>query len=194
MFFIDIFNKTNHFKIREQYSIIYQYIYGNFGRMNISSIGQKISTSRNFRGRPLSFFIDKDDIISKNVAIGEFFYFYQLIYNDNNKRRVEEIKLGEPKSVMINYAQFPMYFYLKLNEGKKDVDILVNLRLKTNNDFELYNKIEIRGYLLNQNDIMKMINDEYITLIEPFEGYYSNSYDIGFIQIKNNIMKVINIF
>ena len=35
--------------------------------------------------------------------------------------------------------------------------------LNVENDFELYEKIEINGYLLNEDDIIRKINGEYIS-------------------------------
>ena len=69
---------------------------------------------------------------TSNKAEKEFSYYYYLKYNNKN-RGIEEVKLGEPISHIINRGQFPLYFYLKLKE-KKDINIIVNFRLKADID------------------------------------------------------------
>ena len=48
MYFIDNFTKINHFNIKNKYSLIYQYMYGYIGRINISNIEEKFGATRNF--------------------------------------------------------------------------------------------------------------------------------------------------
>ena len=84
MYFIDNFNKTNHFKINNKYSLIYQYMYGYIGGISFQNMDENLYATRNFIGRPLGIFIDENMNCSKNHATSEFSYFYQLIYNDKN--------------------------------------------------------------------------------------------------------------
>ena len=181
MFYIHNFTRINEFQIKNKYSLIYQYMNGSFGRVKFSNINEDIVATRNYRGRPLAILIDDNINVSNNTANSPFIYYYQLIYN-NKDGNIEEVKLGEPRSQIINRKQFPLYFYLKLKEDK-DVNVIVNLRLKANIDSELEDDIEIKGYLLNNNDINRKINGEYIQLKEPIEGYFSNGLNIGYLEI-----------
>ena len=181
MFYIHNFTRINEFQIKNKYSLIYQYMNGSFGRVKFSNINEDINATRNYRGRPLAILIDDNINVSNNTANSPFIYYYQLIYN-NKDGNIEEVKLGEPRSQIINRNQFPLYFYLKLKEDK-DVNVIVNLRLKANIDSELEDDIEIKGYLLNNNDINRKINGEYIQLKEPIEGYFSNGLNIGYLEI-----------
>ena len=181
MFYIHNFTRINEFQIKNKYSLIYQYINGSFGGVKFSNINEDILATRNYRGRPLAILIDDNINVSNNTANSPFIYYYQLIYN-NKDGNIEEVKLGEPRSQIINRKQFPLYFYLKLKEDK-DVNVIVNLRLKANIDSELEDDIEIKGYLLNNNDINRKINGEYIQLKEPIEGYFSNGLNIGYLEI-----------
>ena len=181
MFYIHNFTRINEFQIKNKYSLIYQYMNGSFGRVKFSNINEGILATRNYRGRPLAILIDDNINVSNNTANSPFIYYYQLIYN-NKDGNIEEVKLGEPRSQIINRNQFPLYFYLKLKEDK-DVNVIVNLRLKANIDSELEDDIEIKGYLLNNNDINRKINGEYIQLKEPIEGYFSNGLNIGYLEI-----------
>ena len=95
---------------------------------------------------------------------------------------IEKIKLGEPHGRIVDKTQFPLYFYLQLDKNK-NINIIVNIILKADIDSELKDNIEINGYLLNENDILRRINGEYIQLKDPIEGYYSNGFDMGYMQI-----------
>ena len=181
MFFIDGFNKTYNYQINNNFSLIYQYIDGSFGSFYYPGLNDTLRAGKNYIGRPLSIRIDENIKRTNNYAPNEFCYFYQLQYN-NKIKGIEEVKLGEPISLIMNESQFPLYFYLKLKTNE-DMIILVNIRLKTNIDSELEDNIEIKGYLLNQEDINRIINGEYIQLKNPIEGYYSNGFDIGYIKL-----------
>ena len=68
MFFIDSFAKTNHFKINNQYSLIYQYMHGKIGEISFQNMKEELNLTRNFKGRPIGIFIDENITYSKNYA------------------------------------------------------------------------------------------------------------------------------
>ena len=183
MYYIANLTKITNFNIQNKYTLIYQYIYGKYGGMKFPNIDEEIVITRNYKGKPLSILIDKDTNMTINKAEIDFIYLYQLIYNDKN-RGIEEIKLGEPKSQILDGVQFPIYFYLKL-EKNNNVNIIANLILKANIETELDENIDINGYLLNENDISRFVNGDYIILKNQIEGYYSNGFDMGFIENAN---------
>ena len=57
--------------------------------------------------------------------------------------------------------------------------------MKANIENELDENIDINGYLLNENDISRFVNGDYIILKNQIEGYYSNGFDMGFIETAN---------
>ena len=173
--------KINHFKINNKYSLLYQYIYGSYGQAFFPNMNEKLYGSRNLIGRPLGILMNENITYSINRARKEFGYCYKLIYNSKNLDLIE-LNLGEPRSQIINGGQFPLYFYLKLKENK-NVNIIVNIRLKAYDDSELEENIEIYGYLLSENNITRIINEEYYDLKDPIKGYFSNAYNIGFLQV-----------
>ena len=116
MFFINNFNKTNHFKINNQYSLIYQYMNGKIGEISFQNMKEELYLTRNFKGRPIGIFIDENITYSENYEREEFSYLYHLIYNDKNLNIVK-VNLGEPRSQIINGGKFPLYFYLELKEN-----------------------------------------------------------------------------
>ena len=67
------------------------------------------------------------------------------------------------------------------------MNIVANLRLKANDDSEVDENIEIYGYLLAEDDITRTINQEYFNLKDPIKGYFSNAYNIGFLQIVSEL-------
>jgi len=157
-------------------------MYGNYEYSYFQNMNEVLDVSKNFKGRPLGILIDENTTYSKNYGDNEFSYFYQLIYNNININ-IFKVTLEKPRSQIINGGHFPLYFYLELNENK-EVNIVVNIRLNANDDFELEEDIEIYGYLISEDDINRIINDNYFNLKE---GYFSNAFNIGFIQIVSEL-------
>ena len=80
---------------------------------------------------------------------------------------------------------FPLYYYLKLRNGDY-TNIDVNLRLNSFDDSVMKNNFEIRGYLLDENTIKRKINGEYIQLNNHINGYYSNKFKVGLLEVNQN--------
>ena len=74
MFYIHNFTKINHFKIKNKYTLIYQYIYGSFGNAKLPNIDEEIWITRNYRGRPLGTLIDEKPNTSISHAEKEYIY------------------------------------------------------------------------------------------------------------------------
>ena len=185
MFYINDLKKKFLFKVKNNYDLVYQYLYGILANITFLDLELPIRANRNFIGRPFLIHIyDKFD----NITIStyqEYISYYKLIYNDKSKG-IEEVKLGEPKSLVIKDAYFPLYFYIKFTE-EHDSNIIFNIRLKTEIDSDIEDDIEIKGYLLKEDEMQRKINGEYIQLSNPIEGYYSNGYNIGFLQAYRSI-------
>ena len=76
MFYIHNFTKINHFKIKNKYTLIYQYIYGSFGNAKLPNIDEEIWITRNYRGRPLGTLIDEKLNTSISHAEKEYIYYH----------------------------------------------------------------------------------------------------------------------
>ena len=73
------------------------------------------------------------------------------------------------------------------NENYINVDI--NLKLNSDNETFFQRDFGIKGYILNEDMIKRKINGEYITLNNPFHGYYLISHRMGLLQINQKIEK-----
>ena len=187
MFFIDKSTKINHFKMKNNYTVYYQYIYGYAGKINISFLEYQVFYStRNFKGKPLSVTINSEtDYIRYTTYNNNYAYFMKLQYNNKNKA-AEEIKSGATYSQFIIGRYFPLYYYLEI-KNKNYINIDINLRINSYEDEVLRNNFDIRGYVLDKETIQRKINGEYIQLDEPISGYYSNTFKVGLLQVNQNI-------
>ena len=187
MFYIDNSKKNNHFKLVNNYALKYQYINGRTGKLGINLLGyQQFYTSRNFKGKPLSFPIGPDsDSIIVSSSKENFIYYIQLIYSMRNKG-AEELKSGETISSFINKGVFPLYYYLKV-KNESYINVNINLRLISFNDSILQNNFLIRGYVLDEDTIKRKINGEYIQPTQAFEGKYLEEYKAGLLQVNQKI-------
>ena len=187
MLFIDKSMKINHFKMKNNYTVYYQYIYGYAGKIIISFLEyEKFYSTRNFKGKPLSVTIKSEtDFIRCITENNNYAYFMKLQYNMKNKA-IEEIKSGTTYSQFIIGRNFPLYYYLEI-KNKNHINIDINLRINSYIDEVLRNNFEIRGYIVDKDTIQRKINGEYIQLDEPIPGYYSNTFKVGLLQINKQI-------
>ena len=187
MFYLDLIEKTNNFKLKNNYTYNHVFIFGSPVILYIHFLHhQNISTSRNFKGKPVSLPIDSktEKITLKTEGIQCIFYF-QLIYNAKNKV-VEEVKSGETKSQFLKTGSFPLYYYLKI-KNQNYINLDVNLRINSYNETVLKNNFDVKGYLLDEDSINRKINGEYIKLNEAIDGNYSNTFKVGLLQVNKKI-------
>ena len=183
MFYLDEgIKECLFFKVNNNYILNFQYLYGN-GDMLISFLDfEKFYTSRNFRGKPMAIPIDnKTNNITFNNTGDKYIFYYQLIYNMEN-RGIEEIISGKTRSQFMMGGHFPLYYYLKINDNSY-INVDVNLRLNSYDESVLQNNFDIKGYILNEENIKRKIRGEYIELKEPINGYYSNKFKVGLLQV-----------
>ena len=169
------------FKVNNNYILNFQYLYG-YGEMLISFLDfEKFYTSRNFRGKPIAIPIDYK---TKNITFtnnGEYIFYFQLIYNMQN-RGIEEIISGKTRSQFMMGGHFPLYYYLKINNNNY-INVDANLRLNSYDESVLQNNFDIKGYILNEENIKRKIRGEYIELKESINGFYSNKFKVGLLQV-----------
>ena len=189
MFYIIGFNKTCFYRIKNKYTLIYKYIYGsseNNGWVHVSFLNyNRFFSNRNFRGKPFAVDVDSStDTIYHAIKAGELLFVFKLEYIMRNKG-ITEIKSGETRSQILKSGVFPLYYYLKLkNKDYNNID--VNLRLNSFDDSVMVNNFRIRGYLLDEDTIKRKINGEYIQLNNPINGYYSNKFKVGLLEVNQN--------
>ena len=186
MFYIFNFTKISYFKLKYNYTVNYKYIHGAVsasGIMDISFLNFKsFYSSRNFRGKPFSIDLDRDVFnISFKMKNNELLFYFRLIYNMRNKG-IEEIQSGETKSIIMTKGSFPLYYYLKIKD-EKYINLDINLRLNSFDDAVMKNNFDIKGYLLNEDSIKRKVEGEYIKLPTAKDGFYSNRYKVGLLQI-----------
>ena len=187
MFYMNNYTKTNHFKLVNNYTLKYQFVYGEGGTVRLSFYRyEAFYSSRNFKGKPLAFPVGSEtDNITCTTRDKDDIYFLELIYKMKNKV-IDELKTGETISNFIKAGQFPLYYYIKVkNDSYINYDI--NLRLNSYDDSLLHNNFSIKGYVVNEETIKRKINGEYIQLNEPIMGYYSDAFKVALLQINQKI-------
>ena len=188
MFYITNSTKINYFQLVNNYTLKYQYVNGYKGNVNLSLLNfQTFNSSRNFKGKPLKFPLGSEKSNVTCYSNSEhYIYFLELEYNMRNKG-VEEIKSGETISNFIKGGYFPLYYYLKVND-ENYINVDINIRLNSYNESVLHNNFEIKGYVFNEEIIKRKINGEYINLINPIKGNYSDTFKVGMLQVNRKII------
>ena len=189
MFYLDNFSKKNYFKL-DNYYMNYQFISGEQGIIDSPTAYyvQKVSISPNFKESPI--LIPINDTIDQYIFSTDYqhIFYFQLIYNMKTKG-IEEIKTNVPLTQLLKEIYFPLYYYLKI-KSKYNINIDVTIKFKNYRESELDNIYTIKGYIIDEDNINRKINGEYIRLEDPITANYSNAYGIGFlhvnIQNKNN--------
>ena len=102
MFYVTNSTKVNYFKLINNYTLKYQYVNGNGGKVNVSLLNfVTFASSRNFKGKPLEFPVGKKtNNVTCSTEKENYVYFLDLIYNMKNKE-LEELKSGETISSFI---------------------------------------------------------------------------------------------
>ena len=185
MYYLDNFTKTNNFETKNNYSMKFQFIYGEPGYVNYTIYPiDKINLSENFRGKPITIQLDK------NISSIPFFtdktkyIFYYRLMNNMKFKGAEEITVNEPLIKLMKNFTFPLYYYLKI-KSKKNINIDANIRLKSYLAGVINNKYEIQGYIIDYNTSNKIINGEYFKLENPIQGEYSDIFGNGFLHVNN---------
>ena len=187
MFFLSNMTKNNYFNLVNNYTLKHQYVYGDSGNVNVSFLNfEKFYSTRNFKGKPLAFPVGPEtNKIFCSTKYMDYVYFLSLIYNMKNKG-VEELIPGETISNFIKDGSFPLFYYLKV-KNEKYINIEINLRLNSYDDTLLHNNFLIKGFVLDEDSINRKIRGEYIQLEDEKNGYYSDTFKVGLLQINQEI-------
>ena len=195
----------NPFRVKNNYILKYKYLYASGqkgGILYFDFYGMEsyfFSSDRNSLGKPFTIDINSNSTNLYLMGFDEWLFSLQLEYNRRDKGIIE-IKTEEIKSQIMESGVFPLNYYLKL-KNENLININVNLRLKYLYDPALVNNIDIKGYLLDEDTLSRKINGEYILLKNPIQGYYSNKFSLGLLEVnqekKNNdnylLIEIINL-
>ena len=184
MFFIYNMEKLILFNYKYNNYLYYQYLYGPEAEINFLNLERPMNATKEFLEFPLIINIDDKFKNISSSSTEKYIFFYKLIY-DNKINRMEELKLGKPRPLFFKDTDFPLDFYIKLNE-QNDINVNFNLRLITGNNYDTENNIEIKGYLLEADKMQRKLNNEKIPYPNPIIGDYTNGYKIGFLQALEN--------
>jgi len=182
MFFLNNYNKTHNFNLKNSFSANYQFISGTSG------MPDNILTSPNIKGKLITFYIKDKYSFKAMTKTNEYIYYLQLM----QKLQVEdfeELKQGKPSIQLIDFSFSSLYYYYKISN--KDY-INVNVNIKINEDYksDIYNSnYTIEGYILNEDKVKRRLNGEFIEIPASYKGKYSDAYGIGFLQVNKKIME-----
>ena len=178
MFYLNNFNKTHQFKLKNSFLGHYQFIGG------ASGIPNKSYSFPNFKRKLISFHIKKNSNINISTVTHEFIYSLQLIHNIKNEE-ILELKQGKPLVEFTDKNYFPFYYYYKLNNDEY-INVNINFKIYDHSKSEIKN-YTVKGYIIDEDKINRKLNGEYIEIPTPFEGKYSDAYGIGFLQVNQNL-------
>ena len=189
MFYLSNTSKLNKFNLTENYTLNYMYIHGKGGYFDVSFLNYAhFFASRNFKGRLIAFPIGNEPKtinFTSNYYNPLHIFCFQIIYNMKNKG-IEEITSEGTLSQFVKGGRFPLYYYLKIKDANyANVDI--NLRLNSYDESVLKNNFTVKGYMLNEENIKRKLNGEYIQLNDAINGYYSNTFKVGLLQVNQEI-------
>ena len=129
MFFIYNMEKLILFNYKYNNYLYYQYLYGPEAEINFLNLERPMNATKEFLEFPLIINIDDKFKNISSSSTEKYIFFYKLIY-DNKINRMEELKLGKPRPLFFKDTDFPLDFYIKLNE-QNDINVNFNLRLIT---------------------------------------------------------------
>ena len=178
MFYLNNFNKTHYFKLKNSFSGNYQFISG------ASGIIEDMFSFSNFKRKLISLAITKNFILNIATITEEFIYYFQLIHNLKSQE-IKELKQGKPLVEFIKKPRYPILYYYKINNNEY-INVNINFKINDHNE-SLIKNYSAKGYILDEDKIIKKINGEYIEIPDPYEGKYSDAYGIGLLQVNKQM-------
>ena len=180
MFFLNQYNKTHKFNLKNSFAGNYQYISGDSG------IPDDYLTSPNLKGKLITFHFENPFSLDTKTITNEYTYYLQLIHK-MKKDDVEELKQGKPLIQLTNKSFETLAYYYKI-ANKDYINVNVNIKINEENKSDKYNSnYTIQGYIINEDKINRKFNGEYIEIPKPYIGKYSDAYGIGFLQVNEII-------
>ena len=162
---------------KDYFSLVLMWISG-IGYLSWNTIDDdqenSIGLSINYDCKPI--FIPLKNLISFKFEDNELFVFYmKLKYQGKNE--LEEIYYGETFHELAIKKNFPLFYYLKTNQDSSEISYRIGDIIDVN--------YKIEAYVLEENDINKKLNGDYIELNNAIQGKSDPFYKNGVLQIYN---------
>ena len=194
MYLLYNITKLFHYSLIHDYVFYYKWIGGYSGGVDLDidlDLRDKnyLYITRNFRGKPVGLQVSNKTKNMTFITSNELLFYTKLNYNNKNKF-IEEIISGETRSEIIKEGNFPLYYYLNLRK-KQNISVDINIRINSYNISQLKNDFEIKGYIIKEDTLKKMMKGEIITLNDKdaFNGTFIESYKFGFLEINKDVIK-----
>ena len=177
-------NSSKQFNFNFNYGnclLIFKYISGS-GNILFGEY-QKIEVNSNYFGKPITIPISE----VKNITFKteeSFIYHLELNYI-RPKSNIKELIIDESRNELLFDTQFPIYYYIKY-ENQENIDI--NYRI-INLEDEATTNILINGYIINNEELEKKLDGEFIELEQSIRGLYDKTFKNGILQINEDIIK-----
>ena len=185
IFYIYYVDKICLFKVRNNYILMNDYIYGYQGYIEVPFLNNyNFPSYKNHRGTPFIIDINTKTKQIKFIGLFGWLFVMKLEYNMRNKGMIE-IKSGESIRNVLENGYFPLYYYLKI-KNEHYINIDVNIRLNSFDLSAMKNNFDIKGYILDEDTIKRKIDGEYIPLENPINGIYSDILRGGLLQVNQN--------
>ncbi len=177
----DINNKNLNLTLDKDYfSLVLMWISG-IGYLSWNTIDDdqfnSIGLSNNYDCKPI--FFPLKNLNSFKFDKNELFVFYMKI-KYQGKNELEEIYYGETFHELAIKKNFPIFYYMKTNQDSSEISYRIGDIIDVN--------YKIEAYVLEENDINKKLNGDYIQLNNAIQGKSDPFYKNGVLQI-NNINK-----
>ena len=144
---------------------------------------QKIEANSNYFGKSITIPFSKvKNITFKSEKL--FIYHLDLKYV-RSKSDTRELIIDESLNEILLDTQFPIYYYLKI--GNQD-NIDINFRITNIKDVNTTNNILINGYVINNEDLERKLNGEFIELTESIKGQYDQIFKNGILKINGTFI------
>ena len=179
-----LFNSKKEFNINFIYGkclLIFKYIKGS-GTISFDDY-PKIEANLNYLGKTITIPISEEKKITFNTE-ETFTYILQLMYL-KPKSDIKELFFDESLNELLLDTQFPIYYYIKY-ENQDNIDI--NFRIINIEDVNTTTYIFINGYIIDNQNLERMQNGEFIELTESIVGQYDKNFKNGLLQINKTII------
>ena len=178
MFYLNNFNKTHQFNLKNSFFGNYQYISGFSGIQ-----GDKYSYL-NFKGKQIYIHIINGIELNASTITNKFIYCLQLMPN-LKRAEIIELKQGKPLVQLLDKKLFPYSYCYKI-ANKNYINININIKISDHYEYIIKN-YTIKGYIINEDTINRIYNGEHVEIPTPYEGKYSDAFGMGFLQVNKRL-------
>jgi len=138
-----------------------------------------------FSGKSSSFIIYSDDNFGQiNITADDYM---QLYFDKKSIQRLQTIVDFSHVGKFIIKKDLPFDFYTRV-DGKRDITFNIdfqNLDIQLSDESNIYDLLELNAYILSDNDIDNLVNDENtLNTFKKFRGEFNKKLGIGKVVLK----------